>query len=114
MITLENNITEKMPDQHFDYLDGWRGLAIAFLLVGHFFPVPGINFGRVGVDFFFVLSGLLMCRLLFIKEVPIKTFYKRRIARIFPVVLLSLAVGAIGDQAARGIGVERLQLHAEA
>lgn len=59
-------------------------MAIAFLLIGHFFPVPGINFGRVGVDFFFVLSGLLMCRLLFIKEVPIKTFYQRRIARIFP------------------------------
>lgn len=84
MNTLENDITEKLPNQHFDYLDGWRGLAIAFLLIGHFFPVPGINFGRVGVDFFFVLSGLLMCRLLFIKEVPIKTFYKRRIARIFP------------------------------
>ncbi|MCU6434128.1 acyltransferase [Undibacterium sp. Jales W-56] len=73
-----------MNDQHFDYLDGWRGLAILFLLIGHFFPVPGINFGRVGVDFFFVLSGFLMCRLLFIKEVPVKTFYQRRISRIFP------------------------------
>ncbi|MBC7404199.1 MAG: acyltransferase [Cytophaga sp.] len=78
------NQTSKPDDQHFDYLDGWRGLAIVFLLIGHFFPIPGINFGRVGVDFFFVLSGLLMSRLLFIKKVPIKTFYQRRIARIFP------------------------------
>ncbi|MFZ6673034.1 acyltransferase family protein [Undibacterium sp. Xuan67W] len=73
-----------MNDQHVDYLDGWRGLAILFLLIGHFFSIPGINFGRVGVDFFFVLSGFLMCRLLFIKEVPIATFYQRRISRIFP------------------------------
>ena len=73
-----------MTDEHFEYLDGWRGLAISFLLIGHFFPVPGINFGRVGVDFFFVLSGLLMCRILFIKKMPIKTFYERRISRIFP------------------------------
>lgn len=73
-----------MTEQHFDYLDGWRGVAIVFLLVGHFFPVQGINLGRVGVDFFFVLSGYLMCRLLFIKEVSIKTFYQRRISRIFP------------------------------
>lgn len=78
------NQTVNTSDQHFDYLDGWRELAIVFLLIGHFFPIPGINFGRVGVDFFFVLSGLLMCRLLFIKKVPIKTFYQRRIARIFP------------------------------
>ena len=78
------NKTEQKNVEHFDYLDGWRGCAILLLLVGHFFPIPGINFARVGVDLFFVLSGLLMCRLLFIKKVPIKVFYLRRIARIFP------------------------------
>ena len=66
--------------QHFDYLDGWRGLAIIFLLIGHFYPVPGINFGHFGVNLFFVLSGLLMSRLLFVKSVPIPLFYKRRIS----------------------------------
>lgn len=80
------------PDQHLDYLDGWRGLAIGLLLIGHFFPVPGLNFGRLGVDFFFVLSGLLMARLLFIKKVPISLFYRRRIARIFPTHFLFLLV----------------------
>ena len=69
---------------HLGYLDGWRGLAIAFLLVGHFFPVDGINFGHVGVNLFFVLSGLLMARLLFVKQVPFGQFYRRRIARVFP------------------------------
>ena len=75
------------PATHLNYLDGWRGLAIVFLLLGHFFPLPGINMGAVGVNLFFVLSGLLMARLLFVREVPIPLFYKRRIARIFPAAL---------------------------
>jgi peptidoglycan/LPS O-acetylase OafA/YrhL len=66
------------------YLDGWRGLAICALLIGHFFPVPGINFGQLGVNLFFVLSGFLMSKILFIDNVPIRTFYQRRFSRIFP------------------------------
>jgi peptidoglycan/LPS O-acetylase OafA/YrhL len=80
------------PAVHLNYLDGWRGLAIVFLLVGHFFPVPGINMGAIGVNLFFVLSGILMARLLFIREVPLATFYKRRIARIFPASLCFIAL----------------------
>ncbi|MBB5017027.1 peptidoglycan/LPS O-acetylase OafA/YrhL [Chitinivorax tropicus] len=70
--------------EHVGYLDGWRGLAICALLVGHFFPVPGLNFGTIGVNLFFVLSGLLMGGLLFEKQEPIARFYRRRIARIVP------------------------------
>lgn len=72
-----------MQGKHLDYLDGWRGLAITLLLIGHFFPVQGINLGSVGVNFFFVLSGWLMTRLLFVQNTPIPLFYKRRISRIF-------------------------------
>jgi peptidoglycan/LPS O-acetylase OafA/YrhL len=78
--------------KHLPFLDGWRGLAIAFLLIGHFFPVPGLNVGRIGVNFFFVLSGLLMARLLFVEQVPLKRFYQRRIARIFPAVYAFIGV----------------------
>jgi peptidoglycan/LPS O-acetylase OafA/YrhL len=78
--------------QHFDYLDGWRGLAISLLLIGHFAPVPGVNLGAVGVRLFFALSGLLMCRLLFVQEVPLRTFYQRRITRIFPAAFFFLIV----------------------
>ena len=80
-----------MKVEHFDYLDGWRGLAIGFLLIGHFFPVPGINFGTFGVNLFFVLSGWLMSRLLFVKDTPIATFYKRRISRVFPAHFVFIA-----------------------
>lgn len=88
-------------DGHVGHLDGWRGLAILTLLIGHFFPVPGLNFGTVGVNLFFVLSGLLMGGLLFEKKEPIARFYRRRIARIVPahaffilsVTLVHLAIG---------------------
>jgi peptidoglycan/LPS O-acetylase OafA/YrhL len=81
--------------KYLPYLDGWRGLAICFLLIGHFFPVDGINLGTAGVNLFFVLSGLLMGRLLFIDKVPIPIFYKRRVARIFPAVLCFLAISTV-------------------
>lgn len=77
---------------HIPYLDGWRGLAIVFLLIGHFLPVPGLNFGAVGVSLFFVLSGFLMSKILFIDKVPLPIFYRRRVSRILPSVVVLLAV----------------------
>ncbi|MDB5850154.1 MAG: acyltransferase [Rhodoferax sp.] len=76
---------------HVGYLDGWRGMALLFLLIGHFLPIPGINMGHVGVFLFFVLSGYLMSDLLFIKHTPIALFYKRRISRIFPALICYIA-----------------------
>jgi peptidoglycan/LPS O-acetylase OafA/YrhL len=73
------------------HLDGWRGLAIAAVLLGHF-AGPGFpQAGRFGVDAFFVLSGLLMARILFEERTPLPTFYRRRAARILPAFLLYLA-----------------------
>jgi peptidoglycan/LPS O-acetylase OafA/YrhL len=77
---------------HVPEYDGWRGLAIALLLIGHFLPVPGIDFGIVGVSFFFVLSGHLMARILFVDKVPLVTFYRRRTARILPALWVYLAI----------------------
>jgi peptidoglycan/LPS O-acetylase OafA/YrhL len=71
-------------------LDGWRGTAIVALLLGHFVGGLGyepryvMNVSRLGVELFFVLSGLLMGNLLFVRTVTIGNFYRRRVARIFP------------------------------
>ncbi len=64
--------------------DGWRGMAIILLLIGHFIKIPEIWEDRLGVDAFFVLSGMLMSKILFEKRMPLKTFYIRRFSRIFP------------------------------
>lgn len=78
--------------RRIDYLDGWRGLAIFLVLQGHFFAIQGWHSGRMGVDVFFCLSGLLMSRLLFQRRVPLSTFYKRRISRIIPAFALYLLI----------------------
>ena len=87
---LEKDATEHKAAtlERIDYLDGWRGLAIALVLQEHFFKIKGISSGRLGVDIFFCLSGLLMAKLLFVKQTPLKLFYARRISRIIPVFLL--------------------------
>jgi peptidoglycan/LPS O-acetylase OafA/YrhL len=81
-----------------DYLDGWRGLAILFVLISHFSSISKfIELGRFGVDVFFCLSGFLMSNILFIKKIPLTIFYKRRISRIIPVFWLYITVKYLAD-----------------
>ncbi|NYE62170.1 peptidoglycan/LPS O-acetylase OafA/YrhL [Duganella sp. 1224] len=80
---------------HLAYLDGWRGLAILAVLAGHFLPMRGINLGRMGVELFFVLSGRLMCQILFIQGTTLGEFYRRRLARIVPGLLVFVTLYAL-------------------
>lgn len=82
----------KSDKEHFDYLDGWRGLAILFVLQSHFLPISGFHSGYMGVHVFFALSGLLMSRILFDKRVLLTVFYKRRISRVIPLFLLYVSL----------------------
>ena len=75
-------------DTRIRFLDGWRGLAIFGVLVGHFVGVPGINAARLGVEFFFVLSGRLMAEILFVEQKALIDFFPRRFARIYPTLLI--------------------------
>ena len=85
-------VVERVQRSRLAYLDGWRGLSITLVLIGHFFPVPGINLGLLGVEFFFVLSGRLMAEILFIERYPLKKFFKRRFSRIYPALLVYVLV----------------------
>ena len=86
--------------------DGWRGMAIILLLTGHFFNRIWIWEDRLGVDAFFVLSGMLMSTILFEKRTNLKVFYIRRFSRIFPafslyvivVFLLSMILGMLSPE----------------
>ena len=81
-------------------LDGIRGIAIVLVLLFHIWP-EYFSFGYVGVDIFFVLSGYLITQIIQTKLQAntffFKEFYRNRIRRIFPamilVVLTTLLIG---------------------
>jgi peptidoglycan/LPS O-acetylase OafA/YrhL len=86
------------PKNYIAELEGWRGMAIAFLLLGHYGGALFFPFGRLGVEFFFVLSGRLMAHLLFVNKVSLRDFYVRRVSRVFPALwLFVFATLAVSD-----------------
>lgn len=80
--------------RHIPFLDGWRGLAICLVLFSHFVAGAdlGADYGRLGVDIFFVLSGMLMGDILFKRKVSLPGFYRRRVSRVVPVFVIYVAV----------------------
>jgi peptidoglycan/LPS O-acetylase OafA/YrhL len=83
-------------------LDGIRTLAVAAVVASHLAPFKSIGmlgqFGRAGVDAFFVLSGYLITTILMQLKVqphPYRVFYARRFLRIIPpyALLLLLVYG---------------------
>lgn len=80
------------PDYRSD-IDGLRAIAVLSVVVFHAFPgwLPG---GFVGVDIFFVISGYLISKHILDElsssSFSIKTFYARRVRRIFPALILVL------------------------
>lgn len=86
---------------HLSYLDGWRGIAILLVLIGHFAPFAPVLLAGAGVEFFFVLSGRLMAEILIVRRSPLPTFFFRRASRILPalgfyVVAMLFLVAATG------------------
>ena len=92
-----------MKRQHFPQLDGLRGAAALMILAHHYWP--GRDFwdptgGRIGVDFFFVLSGFLITRSLLLDRqlteesrwTLLKRFYVRRATRILPLFYVTCAI----------------------
>lgn len=75
-------------------IDGLRGIAILLVLLFHLFPEQ-FSFGYVGVDIFFVLSGFLITQIIYTKlkynSFSFAEFYRNRIRRIFPAMLIVLA-----------------------
>jgi peptidoglycan/LPS O-acetylase OafA/YrhL len=78
-------------------IDGLRAIAVLSVVVFHAFPLslPG---GFVGVDIFFVISGFLISGTIMDdmagRGFSVSAFYARRIRRIFPALILVVAVTA--------------------
>lgn len=93
-----NTILKYKPGHH-QPLDGVRGIAVLLVLLFHVYGMPPLEtltqFGRDGVDVFFVLSGFLITGLLLDAKGDshyFRFFYARRALRILPLYLL-LVIG---------------------
>lgn len=80
-------------------LDGLRALTIALVMLFHA-GVPLLPGANLGVDIFFVLSGYLIGRLLLAEfrahaAIDLRRFYRRRLWRLMPPLLLLLALYAV-------------------
>lgn len=89
-----------LPD-FIPQFDGLRGIAILAVMLTHSEPLRGlglarvVEYGRLGVDLFFVLSGFLITGILLDSRESknyYRNFYARRALRIWPLYYLVLAV----------------------
>ena len=91
---------------HYPILDGLRGTAAILVVVFHLFeayyPVPAnhpMHHGYLAVDFFYLLSGFVVGYAYddrWGKGMSIVDFFKIRLVRLHPLVILGVVIGAIG------------------
>ena len=93
--------------QHYELLDGLRGVAALLVIWYHVFEgyafagkgmIETFNHGYLAVDFFFMLSGFVIAyayddRLR--KNMTVSHFFKRRLIRLHPMVVMGALIGAI-------------------
>ena len=85
------------PDNRYvSYLDGLRGYAILFVILGHI-VTPLIYMARFGVTVFFFVSGFLITKLLIYEfnkhqKIDLKAFYLRRLFRLYPALIVMILV----------------------
>ncbi|MCX2574863.1 acyltransferase family protein [Pedobacter sandarakinus] len=100
-----NPDAQALSKPHYPILDGLRGIAAIIVVTFHLaepFSTSNIdkfvNHGYLAVDFFFLLSGFVIGYAYDDrwKQINVGTFFKRRIARLQPMVILGMTLGAIG------------------
>lgn len=104
----------KSTEYRIAQLDGWRGISILLVLVGHLFSWrygahPGEDFHTIsdtmsdwGVYIFFVISGFIITKLALQERAnsgrySVRNFYTRRFFRIVPPFFLYLGFVVLAD-----------------
>ena len=104
------NDVKQTPDllktkQHFEILDGLRGVAALAVVIFHFmewvftdFSKNFISHGFLAVDFFFCLSGFVIGYAYDdrIRKMGFREFFKSRMIRLHPLVVLGSVLGLLG------------------
>lgn len=92
---------------HYELLDGLRGVAALLVVWYHVFEgyafaggtlIESINHGYLAVDFFFILSGFVIGYAYddrWGKSLTVKNFFKRRLIRLHPMVVMGVVLGVI-------------------
>lgn len=91
------------PKQHFEILDGLRGIAAVAIVIFHFMEIvhpPSENFiahGFLAVDFFFCLSGFVIAYAYHdrIDKMKLSDFFKLRLIRLHPLVVFGSVLGLL-------------------
>jgi peptidoglycan/LPS O-acetylase OafA/YrhL len=101
MVQTDANAIKTKP--HYPILDGLRGVAAVIVVAFHIFEANAtnsydqiINHGYLAVDFFFVLSGFVIGYAYDDRwtKLTIGGFFKRRLERLQPMVVLGTLIGA--------------------
>lgn len=100
--TLPPNILNSK--QHFEILDGLRGVAAVSVVVFHFMEIAVPDYAKsfiahayLAVDFFFCLSGFVIAYAYdqrFVK-IGLRQFFKLRLIRLHPMVIIGSIIGLI-------------------
>lgn len=92
---------------HYDLLNGLRGVAALMVIWYHVFEgyafagstvIESFNHGYLAVDFFFILSGFVISYAYddrWGKSLTMKNFFKRRLIRLHPMVIMGAVLGVI-------------------
>lgn len=97
---------------HYELLDGLRGVAAILVLFYHVFEgfsfaeitngdgdgiIRTLNHGHIAVDFFFILSGFVLSYAYDDRWKNMNTwqFFKRRLIRLHPMLVMGAVIGAI-------------------
>src|ERR1700761_7106542 len=89
---------------HYEILDGLRGVAAVLVVIFHVLETYSgdrfhqvINHGYLAVDFFFLLSGFVVAYAYDDRwgKMTQWDFYKRRLIRLQPMVIMGSVIGAI-------------------
>lgn len=104
MSLLKPNPTLPTTKQHFEILDGLRGVAAIAVVIFHFMeiaiPDSTKNFiahGYLAVDFFFCLSGFVIAYAYDsrMEKIGVAQFLKLRFIRLHPLVVIGSVIGLI-------------------
>lgn len=100
---MKQHATYLASKDRYEILDGLRGVAAVMVVIFHLFETYSkgpayqiINHGYLAVDFFFVLSGFVVGYAYDDRwnRMSLRDFFKRRLVRLHPMVLMGTTIGA--------------------